>query len=351
MERVYGVRKRDVSVFTYQLASLTRAGVPILRALSLISEQTERRGFAQIVGELRDQIRDGKALSEAMSQYPSLFDTLYLSMVRSGERAGVLDEVLYRLAEYREREWELRQKVRNALTYPLLIISVGVVSVFVILTFFLPRVITLLEEMGQSLPRSTKILIEVSRFVSGHWLWFLIALGLILIAFGKGKPGSRKKWVMDAIRLHIPFVRRFTRAEEIVRFARTMSLLLKNGLHVYESLELAIDTLNNDLLKEELKEVSREIVEQGSTLSENLKEKGIFPNFVVNMLAVGEEGGRLEESLEEIAHSYEREVEQMIKMSTSLLEPLLILVVGVVVGFIVYALLLPIFNMNMGIAR
>lgn len=156
---------------------------------------------------------------------------------------------------------------------------------------------------------------------------------------------------MDAIRLHIPFVRRFTRAEEIVRFARTMSLLLKNGLHVYESLELAIDTLNNDLLKEELKEVSREIVEQGSTLSENLKEKGIFPNFVVNMLAVGEEGGRLEESLEEIAHSYEREVEQMIKMSTSLLEPLLILVVGVVVGFIVYALLLPIFNMNMGIAR
>ena len=340
------VKTKDIDTFTWQLASLIRAGVPVLQALSLISEQTQDRVFKNVVSDLRNQVRDGKMLSEAMARYPNIFNNLFLSMVKSGEKGGVLDEVLYRLAEHREREQEIKRKIQAALAYPLLMIIVGIGTVFVMLTFFLPKLIGMFEKIGQTLPLPTRILIGISNFMSSNWFWFIIVLGLIIAIFGRVKPGSKKKFLFDMMKLHLPFMQRFIKNAEIAKFARTLGLLLKNGLPVYESLGLATDTLDNDALKMSLVSAGKEIIDQGSTLSVSLRKIALFPEFALNMIRVGEEGGRLEESLAEIAYSYEREVEQAIKIMTSLLEPLLILMVGVVVGFIVFAMLLPIFNIG-----
>ena len=345
---VIRVRTQDIDTFTRQFASLVKANVPILRALSLIAQQTEHAVLRDVVSYLEKRVKDGKTLSEAMERYPRIFNNLYLGMVKSGEKSGTLDEVLCKLAEYREKEQEIKRKIQAAMVYPALMIIVGIATVFVMLTYFLPKLTGLFESMKQALPLPTKILIGTSNFMAGNWYWFLIALIFLMVIFGRVKSGSKKKFLFDMVKLYIPFMKRFITNAEIAKFSRTLGTLLKNGISVYESLRLATDTLDNDVLKERLEQARNEIINQGAALSDSLKKIGIFPKFAVSMIAVGEEGGKLEESLSEIANTYEKEVEQALKIMTALLEPLLILIVGAVVGFIVFAMLLPIFDIGMG---
>lgn len=341
-------RSQDIDILTRQLASLIKAGVPVLRALSLIFEQTENKGLRQVAGNLEEQIRDGKMLSEAMSKFPHIFNNLYVSMVKAGEKGGVLDEALYRLAEHREREQEIRRKIQTAAAYPLFVIIVGIITVFVMLTFFLPKLTGIFESM-QNLPLPTKILINISTFMNKNWYWFILVFTALVAVFLGNKQGSKKKLFFDVIKLHMPFVKDFVKNSEISKFARTLGLLFKNGISVHESLQLAADTLDNEALRSDLNQARSEILNKGSTLSASLKKINIFPAFAVNMIAVGEEGGKLEESLAEISNVYDREVEQSIKVMASLLEPILILAVGLVVGFIVFAMLLPIFSIGVAV--
>jgi type II secretory pathway component PulF len=266
-------------------------------------------------------------------------------MIKAGEKSGTLDEVLYRLADYREKEDEIRRKIQASAAYPTLVIIVGIISVFIMLTFFLPKLMSIFTDMSQ-LPLPTRILKQVSDFMGANWIGVLLGFALLFALFFGAKPGSYKKQILDAVKINMPFVRKFVRNAEIARFARTLELLFKNGISVHESLQLSADTVDNEALKEQLKKAQEEIINKGQTLSASLKKIGIFPTFAVNMIAVGEEGGRLEESLAEIANVYDREVDQSIKIMTSLLEPVLILVVGGIVGFIVFAMLLPIFNIG-----
>jgi type II secretory pathway component PulF len=340
------IRIQDVGIFTLQLSSLIKAGVPVLRALTLISQQTENKVLAKVTDELGKQIKDGKMLSEAMSQYPRIFNNLYVNMVKAGEKSGTLDGVLQNLAEYRQEEEDIRQKLQAALAYPVLIIIVGIITVFIMLTFFLPKLIGLFEGMKQTLPFSTMLLIKISRFMAGNWHWVLIFLFFLVAVFVRSKEGSKKKLLFDFLKLHLPFIKRFIRDAEIARFARTLALLLKNGISVCESLELATNVLDNDLLKAELKVARDGVINQGCRLSDSLKTIKVFPLFAVNMIAVGEEGGKLEQSLNTIADLYERQTDQAIKIITSLLEPLLILIIGAIVGFIVFAMLTPVFNIG-----
>jgi len=341
-----GVKIQDIDVFTRQLSSLIKAGVPVLRALTLISQQTENKALAKVTTELERQIKDGKMLSEAMSRYPRLFNNLYVNMVKAGEKSGTLDEVLQNLAEYRQREEDIRQKVQAALAYPVLIVIVGIATVFIMLTFFLPKLLDLFEGMKEALPFSTRVLIEISRFMAGNWHWVLIFFFLMAAVFGRAKQGSKKKLLFDFFKLHLPLIKRFSRDAEIARLARTLALLLKNGISVCEGLELATDVLDNDMLKAELKKAKDEVINQGCRLSNSLQAIRVFPLFAVNMIAVGEEGGKLEQSLNTIADLYERQTEQAIKIAASLLEPLLILIIGAIVGFIVFAMLMPVFNIG-----
>lgn len=341
-----GIKIQHIDIFTLQLSSLIKAGVPVLRALTLISQQTENKALAKVTAELEKQIKDGKMLSEAMREYPRLFNNLYVNMVKAGEKSGTIDEVLQNLVEHRQKEEDVRQKVQSALAYPALIVIVGIATVFIMLTFFLPKLIGLFEGMKQALPFSTRLLIEISRFMAGNWHWILIFLFLLAAVLARSKEGSKRKLLFDSLKLYLPFIRRFVRDAEIARFARTLALLLKNGISVCEGLELATDVLDNDMLKTELKKAKDGVINQGCRLSDSLKTINAFPLFAVNMIAVGEEGGKLEHSLNTIADLYERQTEQAIKIITSLLEPLLILIIGTIVGFIVFAMLMPVFNIG-----
>ncbi|MFC1497281.1 type II secretion system F family protein [Verrucomicrobiota bacterium] len=341
------VTQRDVVVFTRQLASLTKSGVPILRALSTISEQTESSGFQKIVKDLENTIRDGNMLSEALSKYPSLFTELYISMVRAGESGGVLDTILLRLAEAHEKEEEIKRKIQAATAYPLLIVAAGITTVFVLLTFFLPKVVTLFKDI-KDLPLPTRMLIGTSNFFSDYWYWMVIIGVLFFVVLQRLASLEKGRTFFDRIKLHIPLLSRFIRQADIAGFARTLSLLIEAGIPIDTALSLSANTLRNAILQDEVEEIRQQTVLQGQPLSLGLKRARYFPVFVASMAAVGEEAGRLDESLTEIASFYEKEVDQQTRLVTSLLEPILILVVGVVVGFIVAAMLLPIFELGTG---
>ena len=336
----------NIDTFTRQMSSLIRAGIPILKALVLITEQTENIALARVVDGLKKKVEEGKMLSEALGAHPALFNNLYISMVRSGEKGGVIDEVLVKLVEYRQRQEEIKRKIQTALAYPVLMMVVGAGTVFVMLTYFMPKLTALFRTMKQALPLPTRILIAISSFMSSYWYLFIIG-GIFLVAiFARIRKGSKKKFIFDMFLLRVPVINKFIKDSEIAKFARTLSMLLKNGISIHEGLKLAADTLDNEALKAGLAGVSGEIINQGSSLSTGLRKSRLFPKFAVNMIAVGEEGGKLDESLGEVAMTYERDVDQAVKIMSALLEPLLILAVGTVVGFIVFAMLLPIFNIG-----
>lgn len=340
------VKSRDLDTFTRQLASLIKAGIPVFQALALIAQQTEGKAMKGVVNSMATDIKDGKMLSETMQTYPAIFNNLYLSMVKSGEKSGTLDQILYRLAEHREREQELRQSIQAAMAYPVLVITVGAGTIFIMLTYFLPKLSLVFKGMKQELPLPTKMLIGLTNFMSAYWYMFLIALACAFVIFGRLRRGTRRKILFDAVKLRVPFLRKFTQNAEVAKFARSLAILLKNGLTVHESLELSSGTLDNDAMKESITRTSKDIIEHGLSLSESLLKTGIFPAFAINMIRVGEESGKIVESLEEIASVYEREIAQTIKIMSSLLEPILILIVGAIVGFIVFAMLLPVFNIG-----
>ena len=242
----------------------------------------------------------------------------------------------------------MRRKIQSAMAYPMVMGVVGIGTVFIMLTFFMPKFVGIFERMKRELPLPTKLLINVSNFMSEYWMWFIFAFVFVFIIFGRMKTSGKKKFIIDLIKLHTPIVKQFTRDAEIAKFCRTLGMLLKNGLPVYESLALATRTIDNDVLRKQLETTSKDIVNQGASLSSSLRKIKIFPNFAINMIAVGEEGGKLDESLNGVAETYEKEVDQSISIMTSLIEPLLILTIGGIVGFIVFAMLLPIFDIGAG---
>jgi len=346
--RLFGwrrVRRHDVTLFTRQIASLTRAGVPILRTLSTIANQTENLRFRKVVHAIETTIRDGSMLSEALDKFPKLFPQLYINMVRSGESGGILDTILTRLTEAREREDEMRRKVQAATAYPLLVVTVGIGTVFVLLTFFLPRVLELFKDF-EKLPLATRMLIGTSDFFSVNWHWILIFALLFVAIVRRIAAAEKGKSFFDALKLRMPLVGTFLRQSDVARFARTLALLIEAGIPIDRALLLARNTLHNAVLQEEIDSIHNSTVRQGMPLSDGLRRSSLFPPLVSNMAAVGEEGGRLDEALFEVAQFYEKEVDQQSRLAMSLLEPILILVVGAVVGFIVSAMLLPIFELS-----
>lgn len=337
--------RRSVTVLTRQLASLTRSGVPILRALKTVGQQAESVALRDIVADIESTVRDGRMLSEALGSYPRLFPGLYVNMVRAGESGGVLDTVLFRLAETREQEEEFRRRVQAAMAYPLLVLLAGMATIFVLFSFFLPRVVVLFEDY-RSLPLATRVLIGITDFFSEHWIWMLFVALLAGAIIRRLAILERGRSLFDKARLRIPFLGRLVRESEIARFARTLSLLIEVGIPIDRGLLLSANALRNTVFREDILRLRDETVGRGQSVSAGLRKSDVFPVFVSNMAAVGEEGGKLDESLNEVASYYEKNVEQQARIATSLIEPLLILGVGAVVGFIVIAMLLPIFDIG-----
>jgi len=342
------VSGREVTVLTYQLASLIRAGVPILRALSTVSDQSDSPGLRSVADAIRRRVQDGCMLSEALEGYPRLFSPIYVSMVRAGESAGLLDTVLLRLAESREKEEAIRRSVQAALAYPALIVTVGVATVFVLLGYFLPRVAALFRDF-RDLPLPTRVLLGISNGLQEAWPWLLLA-GLLAGALAHRLVKVEKgRLLVDGLKLKLPMLGRFLLHADIARFARTLGLLLEAGVAIDRAMLLSAAVLHNRVLGRAADEARTLTVQQGLSFAASVRRTGAFPSLVANMAGVGEEAGKLEGALSELAQYYERDCEQRSRLATSLIEPVLILLVGGMVGFIVAAMLLPVFRLTSGL--
>ena len=342
------IKFRDITLFTGQLASLLKAGVPILRAMSIIKDQPENIKLCKVVGAVEMSIRDGNMLSVALANYPANFPELYISMVRAGEASGALDVILSRLADSREKEEDIRRQLQAALAYPVLIIVVGLATVFGLLAFFLPRVVELFRDYND-LPLPTRILMGASDFFSTNWYWIILVLGLLGAIIHRIAIIEKGRLFFDTVKLRLPFAGRFITESEISRFARTFSLLIQAGMPIDQALDMSAQAVRNVVLRDDLEAVRRNTVENGETISAGLRGSPYFPAMVTNMAAVGEEGGTLDEAMDEVAIYYEKQCEQRGRLAVSLVEPIMILIVGALVGFIVSAMLMPIFQLGTGV--
>jgi len=343
-----GIAPRDVTIFTSQLAGLVKAGVPILRALATLQEQCENRRLAGVIARLESDIREGGTLSSALARHERLFPPQYVSMVRAGESAGRLDAVLERLAAAREAEEESRRRVRAAVAYPALILAVGAVTVFVLLTFFMPRVAGLFRSF-KDLPLPTRILLAASGFLSRHWAWLVPAAAAAAFAVRRAARASIGRAELDRLRMRMPGIGRVWLESDVARFARTFAMLLDAGVPLSSAMDLSASTLENEALRADALRVKKEAVQDGLPISAGLKRSRVFPPLLASLAAVGEESGRLAEAMDEAAGYYEKDVEYRVRTALSLLEPVLILAVGAVVGFIVAAMLLPIFRLGLAL--
>jgi len=347
--RLFFLRRVPLRVlgnFTRQLSSLLDSGMSVLNALGILIGQEENPYFKQVITSLRDDIKDGAAFSACLLKYPKVFSNLYISMVSAGEISGSLEEVLSRLSDFMEKDEENISKIRSSMAYPALMAVVGFATVFVLLAFIAPRLTVIFLDMGQVLPFSTKLLILISSFFARFWFFIIIISGAALGFFISWSKTGKGKFKLDKIKVHAPFIKVFVRKREIARFARTLATLIENGVALIQSLSVAAGTIDNLLIKRDLEQVKKDVM-QGEPLSACMKNISFLPSMAISMIAVGEESGQLERSLYKIADIYDADINRIIKAMTSLLEPGLILFMGIIVGFIVIAMLLPIFQLNL----
>ncbi len=340
------IRRRDVTLLTRQLADLLESGLTLTRALDVSREQTEHPRVREVLAEVASRVRDGRSFSESLAIHPRVFSPLYVSLVRSGEVGGMLGGVLARLADISEKEDEVQVKVRSALAYPALILLVGMGTVAVLLIFVIPKLVSLFQEVGQTLPLPTRILIELSRWLASYWwLAVLVAAGGAFVV-RRGTRSPRARLAIDRIKLHFPLWGTLIKKVEIARFARTLAVLLSHGVPILPAIQVVVQATGNALLGGELQQIGEQL-RGGATLSQGMRRGRLFPVAVIHMVAVGEESGALERSLFKIADTYEREADRVIRSMTSLVEPVMILIVGAVVGFIVISMMLPIFSIDL----
>jgi len=341
--------KQDLTTFTRQLSDLLGAGIVLVRALDILSRQTASPLLRGVVEDIRERVKGGTSFSTALAAHPELFSPLYVHLVEAGEVSGTLDAVLSRLVEFGEKEEELLSKIRNALAYPLLILFFGMTTLCVLLVFVVPRLSSLFEDFQAALPLPTRILIVISYLLTRFgWLLLIGAVGgVVLWQRSRGSEQGRQ-WI-GRLFLKIPIMGELSRRSEIARFGRTLGTLVANGIPLLSALEVVSRSVTNTVLQRKLEEAERR-VREGSSLASALSQTGEFPLFVTNMIAVGEEAGSLEKSLFKVADTYDREVDRATRLFTTLLGPILILIMAVVVGFIVVSMLLPIFELQ-GILR
>lgn len=340
------IKSSEITVFGRQMASLLRSGVPILRALWIISEQSTNPKFRDFLDKAQKDINNGRSLSMVLSDYPKQFPPVYVALVRTGEDSGNLQEALLRVSEYRQKQEEIMSRVRTAMAYPVLMAFTGIGTIIFMLTYVIPKLTKLFSTMGSHLPLPTKILMQVSAFFQNPWFWSLVGAILFgLFAVIKLRP-KETRWAWSVLSLKLPIVKGFIVKSELARFSRTFELLIKSGLPILRALEVASPVLNNGILKKSLLKAEEDLTGGGS-LGKSLRDSGVFPLFMTNLVSVSEESGKMDEAMSEVANFYERETDESIRIMTSLLEPLMILVMGCIVGFIVIAMMLPMFELNM----
>jgi len=336
------VRRKHVMVFTRQLATLIDAGLPILRSLRILEEQVESAIFKDIIAKVAQDIEGGSTLSDAMGKFPKVFDNLYVAMVRAGELGGVLEAVLNRIAEFLEKRAAMIGKIRSAMMYPTVVMCIAIIIVSFILIKIVPRFVDIFKQLGAELPLPTLILVNVSTAIATNFIWVLLGvifLGFTIRQINRTRPG---KYFFDSMKLKLPVFGTIFLKIAIVRFAGTLSTLINAGVPILQAIDIVRETSGNEVISRAMEQVYNSI-KDGETIHEPMREAKVFPPLVCHMIAVGEETGAIDQMLSKVAQAYEREVDDMMNALASIIEPVLIVILGVIIGTIVICLYLPLF--------
>jgi len=335
----------DLSIVTRQLATLIKAGIPLVEAIAALVDQTSNMKMKNILSDIKNRLNEGSNLADALSHYPDVFSNLYVNMVRAGETSGTLEIVLERIADYTENQAKLRAKITSALTYPVIMLFVAIGIISFLFVAVVPKITRIFEEMKASLPLPTKILIAISSFVRDYWwlLFLVIGAGIYFTIKYIRSPAGKIKF--DSLMLRAPVIGEITRMLAMARFSRTLSTLLRSGVPILQAMDIVKNILNNQILLSALEE-ARNSIREGESIAIPLKKSGQFPPLVIHMIAVGERSGQLEDMLNNVADTYDYQVEARLGALTWLLEPIMILSMGAVIFFMVISILLPILQLN-----
>lgn len=340
-----GVKLDDLVVFSRQMATLVSAGIPLIQALDILSEQVEKESFKVILKEMHQDVQSGKSFSESMQKHNKVFSVLFINMVRAGESSGSLEEILDRVASYLEKTSALQKKVKSAMTYPVAVTAIAFLITFGMMTFVIPKFAEIFDGLGAPLPAITQTLINISRFMAANWILVLGGIGGAIFAFLQfiKTPPGRLAW--DSFTIKMPVFGPILLKVAVSKFSRTLATLVRSGVAILQSLEIVAMTSGNRKLELVIFSLM-DSVKKGETISSQLIKSDVFPQMVVRMIAVGEETGEMEEMLMKIADFYDTQVDAAVEGLTSLIEPLIIVFLGVVIGGIVIALFLPILTMT-----
>jgi type IV pilus assembly protein PilC len=339
------VKISDVAIFSRQFSTMINAGLPVLQCLSIIADQQVNPTFKSIVNQIKDDIGSGGNLSDSMAKHPKVFDELYVNMVRSGELGGVLDTILERLSVYMEKAEALKRKIKSAMMYPVIVISVAIIVIAFLMVKVIPTFEDVFNSFGAKLPPLTAGLVACSRFMQHYWWMIATAIAIIragVIAFGKTTKGE---YILDSILLKLPVFGDLARKSAVARFTRTLGTLLKSGVPILEALETVAKTSGNKVV-EGVINGARVSIREGQGMTEPLKKGNIFPPMVIQMVSVGEETGKIDEMLMRAADFYEEEVDTAVEGLSSAMEPLIIVFLGVSIGTIVVAMFMPMFDLG-----
>ncbi|NOS80431.1 MAG: type II secretion system protein GspF [Nitrospira sp.] len=345
MGRSPALSTTDVAMMTRQLATLLVAGLPLVEALGVMVEQTEKKAVKSLMADIREELRGGASYSAILERYPREFSQIYVHMVRAGEASGALDQILFRLAEFLEKQLGLKHKVTNAVLYPALMLIVGVSVLFFLMTFVVPKITAVFTSLKQALPWPTVVLMSISHFLADYWALIIGGIGLLVWALRRALKTEAGQTTADRWLLKVPLIGEVARMVAISRLTSTLATMLASGVQLLDAMDVAKRVMNNRVLEQAV-EGARQNIREGETIAEPLKRSGEFPALVTHMIAVGERSGEMEEMLRRIGQIYDGEVDRVITRFTSLLEPIMILVMGILVFFIVVAILLPIFEMG-----
>jgi type IV pilus assembly protein PilC len=337
------VTLRDLAIFSRQFATMINSGLSLMRALTILSEQTESKELGRVVAEVRNEVEAGSALSQAMSKHPKVFPPLMVNLCKAGEVGGFLDAVLLQIAENYESEVKLRAKIKSAMTYPIVVGCIAIIALIIMLTFVVPSFAKIFTSLGAKLPAPTQMLVDLS-----HLMKFLLPLGIIatiafVIVWKRVKHKEEVRRVVDPWKLKVPVFGMLFQKVAIARFARNLGTMIRSGVPILQALDIVADTTGNWTITEAVRDV-QDSVRQGESLTQPLSQHAVFPPMVVQMMAVGEDTGALDTMLQKISEFYDQEVEATTEALTAMIEPIMIAVLGGLVGGMIVCLYLPIFD-------
>ncbi len=335
----------QVAILTRQLGTLVKAGVPLAESLGALVEQIDQPGLKRVLADVKTQVNEGISIADAMARHPNVFQDLYVNMIRAGEASGTLEPVLFRLAEFLDAQNKLRGKVISALFYPIVMVLLGVVIMGILMVSVVPKVTAIFADTGKALPWNTQLLITFSTLFASYWWSLFVIIPGIIYGFRRWRatPAGRSRW--DRFVLKVPIVGDLARQIAITRFAKTLATMLSSGVPLLRALDIVKAILGNTVLTKVIED-AKESIKEGESIAAPLRRSGEFPPIVTHMIAVGERSGQLEGMLENVAQAYDLEVDFKMQRLTSLMEPLMIMLMGGSVAFVVFSILMPIMEMN-----